>query len=301
VITPELQRLREQRTRRMTAIAGGIEISSIYKWAINPSLETALEAALSGNTGGVADDLHGRTRQNLQALARAASWAACLSRAGIRDYKFSHLLRRAEAAGAKDDLLAYLSPEGAGAGARFRRCGLITDNLFCPTEAMLRFREVAGNAMAELKVWSLKKLPGFDQWFVDWTTPRPFLGRRLHPEVKEGSRDSYTGKRFGGTPRVKRAGEGLPELRGHSRDAPLFVCDVGDGQSLKGNVATRDRTKFSDTENAILDHLLKHGPQTGPQLAKELHYPYDGNLRSLLSNLVRLELLGNDNRGYYCL
>ncbi len=40
---------------------------------------------------------------------------------------------------------------------------------------MLRFRDVAGRAAAENKIRDLRSLPGFWEWFDDWTGPHSWL------------------------------------------------------------------------------------------------------------------------------
>src|SRR5262249_17499182 len=43
---------------------------------------------------------------------------------------------------------------------------------------MLKFRKEAMRVAAEEQVWSLQDVPGFDNWFLDWVTPKSYRGRR---------------------------------------------------------------------------------------------------------------------------
>jgi len=44
---------------------------------------------------------------------------------------------------------------------------------------MLAFRHVASKEMARQQIWTLTDIPGFYDWFFDWTIPMPWRGQRI--------------------------------------------------------------------------------------------------------------------------
>src|SRR5262249_30227897 len=87
-------------------------------------------------------------------------------------------LNEARRAGFHDELTKYLNQEGDYRRAKTRQSGLVAPRFFIPSPAMIAFRKRASQVMAEQRVWHLHRLPGFDEWFADWTRPRAVLGKR---------------------------------------------------------------------------------------------------------------------------
>jgi hypothetical protein len=124
--------------------------------------------------------------------ARAQTIAACCERtekkpAPISRAEYTRQLRTAEDLGVREDLEQYLKRQGEFRPAKAQQSGLVHENFFIPSPGMLAFRRAAGLAMTAQKVWALKDLPCFWEWFWDWTMPGKHFGERCSlPAPKQG-------------------------------------------------------------------------------------------------------------------
>src|SRR5262249_19615978 len=132
----------------------------------------------------------------MRVVEQVISLEACCERAGLSVSQYYVELAAAELAAAehccaKAELQAYLASEGRyapprkksgsqdnGKRVKNRQCGLVAANFFIPTPTMWQFRERAEKEATKQDIWSLVNLPSFDDWFLDWTTPKAHRGRR---------------------------------------------------------------------------------------------------------------------------
>lgn len=181
VVPDALQEYRRQRLPEQICRAAGIDISSLWLWKKNAEQNAALSAAIRGVSrkgqfgSDWAKNLHTRTRNNMLAFAKAATLRACLARAGLDEVKLAAMKAEARRLGAAEDLQWYLDSNEP------LKSGLVRPRLFIPSSSMLAFRRVARAEMARLEIWTLKDLTGFDEWLIDWTTPRQQFGLRNEP------------------------------------------------------------------------------------------------------------------------
>src|SRR5262249_49641119 len=105
-----------------------------------------------------------RTRLHMWKYALAESKAACRKEIALNG---------ARREGFRDELQKSLDQEGDYRRAKTRQSGLVAPRFFIPSPAMIAFRKRAGQVMAEQQIWHFHNLPGFDEWFADWTRPRP--------------------------------------------------------------------------------------------------------------------------------
>jgi hypothetical protein len=190
IVTEAARKLRREGSQG--AICRGakpeVDKSTLLKWKRSEVLREALEAiteAVAGNTPlrGVQgfDQLDPRTRAVMLRYAKSATVASICERARLSTSSHQSLCREARRLGVEVQLRQYLTCTGRYGRHTNGRAGPDPDNenFFVPTPEMLRFQKVAGAAMAEHKIWALRSLPGFDEWFWDWTMPRPKYGKRL--------------------------------------------------------------------------------------------------------------------------
>jgi hypothetical protein len=193
VVGAELQRLRHEMSRKGIVRAANCHTATIWTWENEPRTCASIRAILAGDDPAEAEgwhDLPETTRQRMEEVRRAASLEASCGRVknkplpdlgstpSLAVSKYYTLLREAERCGVKEDLLHYLRCEGGYGTNQSRQSGLVADNFFIPTPTMLAFRAEAERVAIEQKVWSLQSLPGFDDWFLDWATPKPHRGSR---------------------------------------------------------------------------------------------------------------------------
>jgi hypothetical protein len=176
VVPLSLEKLRRESCQKNVCRAANVPEASIALWEkTRKEVFDAIKARVA--TGhktlsrpGPWDQVSEEISSKMLAYVIAASPAVCCARAGITIEALASCKQRAESAGAKKDLERYLDSEG-------REYGLITAHLFVPTVMMLAFREEAKQANHG-RPDVLARLPGFDQWFLDWTFPPLHSDRR---------------------------------------------------------------------------------------------------------------------------
>jgi hypothetical protein len=89
------------------------------------------------------------------------------------------LLREAKRLGIEETFLQFVKNEGPFRREKSRSSGCFGEKFFRPSPAMRAFREVAKVQMHENKISRLFALPGFGDWFQDWTMPTALFGRRV--------------------------------------------------------------------------------------------------------------------------
>jgi hypothetical protein len=185
VLPLSLQRLRAQRKLETICEAAGVTLAAYRKWQKKRELKdafTAINEAIATNKSvngpGSWNNIRPDTKVRMVAWAKAATLATCCSRANIELPNYYQLLDKAERTGVKDALNRYLGtsvplPPGPV------HCGLVATNFFIPTPAMLAFRKRALQVRGSMPGGSsVARLPGYDEWLIDWTIPAARNGRR---------------------------------------------------------------------------------------------------------------------------
>lgn len=181
VVTREVQRLRRQRGRKAILASMGLTLADAWRWQNSASTSDIFAPILAGRpiSEGEWSGVHPTTRKQMEAFSSANSWEASCERAGVSMSTYRAAVAEANRCGVGDELSQYLNLEGRYSPDRSRQSGLLAKNFFVPTEDMLGFRDEAVREGARQQVWALfNDLPGIDEWFRDWTAPKPHRGRR---------------------------------------------------------------------------------------------------------------------------
>jgi hypothetical protein len=191
VVGIPLQNLRREMGQE--AIIGhlGISDQTVWKWKNGKRTAAPFQAILDGGDPAGAEgwsSLTEETKQNMRDYRNAASLLACLGRADISRAAYYKARHEADACGVLDNLDRYIRMEAPYDDRP--RSGLAVPNFFIPTPDMLRFREAASKQRAGQTIWANQDLPGFDDWFLDWTVPKPHHGRRI-PVRRSASAPPY--------------------------------------------------------------------------------------------------------------
>jgi hypothetical protein len=181
VVTKGLQRLRNESTPTNIARGAGLHRTILARWAAESQWQEVLARAVAAarKVGGFSmrgdaawEALDPRMREHMRAYALAATCGACCARAEVKDYTNRKLL--AERLGVKEELQRYLSGEAlSSTGISYEKVGLVAPRFFIASPALWDFRTAAKNAAASQRIWQreVKDLPGYEQWFMEWTTP----------------------------------------------------------------------------------------------------------------------------------
>jgi hypothetical protein len=200
VVKDEFRRLRHEMGRKGILAAldeHGISVyqDPIWRWQRHERTRGPINSILAGGKGKDGErweELDAETQRRMRLVEEVVSLDACLQRACLSRSQYYNELDEAKGCGAKKLLLAYLASEGRFAPPRKnggpeddanrvsnRRCGLVAPNFFIPAAYMWPFRARAKAEATKQRVWELvKKLPGFDHWFVDLTAPKGYRGKR---------------------------------------------------------------------------------------------------------------------------
>lgn len=186
LVTPAMERLRSAFAKGTICKAAGISTATPNRWQNDPEKGKALDEAVRiqrRELGRSRAEFYPRMSafRRLQMLnyARAASVAECVRRAGMPYNQYKGYVAKSKKLGVQELFFDYLQPKGQLTVGGVVRIGLVADNFFIPSASMRAFRRVASREMAEQRIRSLRCLPGFDEWFLDWTIPRPTRGRRV--------------------------------------------------------------------------------------------------------------------------
>jgi hypothetical protein len=191
IIDERMQKLRKERIQERICNDAGVSCRTVYAvWQATAERREAFRAIVENvATGGGCcgagawDQVSEATKARMMEYARAATITASCDRAGVTRVRLSEWLRDAEDCGVRAELKRYLGiSEPVPAGPI--RCGFIKPHFFIPASGMLKFRKAAKDARAEAQpqrrvVYAdLKKLPGYEEWFMDWTIPPARDGMR---------------------------------------------------------------------------------------------------------------------------
>jgi hypothetical protein len=113
-----------------------------------------------------------------------------------------------------------------------RQCGLVAPNFFIPTPTMRKFREQAKKEATKQNIWSLVNLPGFDDWFLDWTRGKAHQGKSY--QVALSSTPTHPRNAENGSPEAANA-DGHSQMGGKQHP--------GRPKGSKGKKAERRRAK----------------------------------------------------------
>jgi hypothetical protein len=185
VVTLPLQRLRRENSIPRIAKEAGIEVETACRFH-RERCDLVKEAiAKASSRGGnkptlplFLSNLREDLGRSIWEYARKATPAACLRRAKLADYH--RKLHEAEKVGVERELQDYLNHRG-----KYERkdggppYGLLAPNFFIPTEDMIHFRTMARTIASAEEVAGLMDQPGFEDWFLDWVTPRRSRGKRF--------------------------------------------------------------------------------------------------------------------------
>jgi hypothetical protein len=186
VVDESLSTLRAKMSVRGVLDAAGLNGMTVADWKKHSAKNQALQEAIAAQSvpGRKQDDppvwseaaaaLHPKVRRSICRYAAAQTLAACCKRAGMDVTTFKEKRRKAEELGVAEQLRQYLAIEGNYGPETSKQCGLVAPNFFIASPAMLAFRAAASKAASAGCVWqrTLTELPGFWDWFEDWTRPR---------------------------------------------------------------------------------------------------------------------------------
>jgi hypothetical protein len=198
VVTKTLQRLRKEMSPDGILACREVDLdrSTYQLWRKDPIIRKALDWILqwAAQTGAApqlnppwpaeAETLPRMVKDNLLRYARAATLGRCLERVGIsRPQYHREYEREAERLEVKGLLEEYLHRQKRFEGPKQGlHAGLVTENFFIPTEAMIAFREAARaeDLRQELTrlLQEVRTHPGYREWFLDWTSPHVLKRRR---------------------------------------------------------------------------------------------------------------------------
>jgi hypothetical protein len=190
VIDEKLAKLRKEKTQKRILAAAGLGRSTRQKWERDPVRRDALKvacgiAAARGNVGDISaqhpawETLPTRTKNNIWAYAQAATLTACCERVGFFGNEYVDRIREARRMGVLADLDRFLDGAPRSSTGEAFRGGEVAPRLFQPTSDILKFRNIAAEAMAESNITKLTKIPGFSNWFLDWAVPWSHKGERI--------------------------------------------------------------------------------------------------------------------------
>jgi hypothetical protein len=189
VVTDGLQRLKTEGTPEAICAAAGIWSATYRQWQKDELLREALKRTIeaAARSGGHLPQpvgwepwhqIHGKIKVHMGRSAQEATSTARCRRAVVSPSSYLRAIDEAARAGVAETLRQYLESHDLG---RAEKSGLIADRFFVPSPGMLRFREAAEEAATDQGLKAFKELrnnPAFDQWLVDWTTPRKWKGER---------------------------------------------------------------------------------------------------------------------------
>jgi hypothetical protein len=181
VVGLRMQRLRHEMSRKGILKAAGLNSATIWLRERDDRTRELMKTILAGGSAAETEEwaqLPPVIQRQLLAISKAAGLDACCRRVKLSRTGYYNALKDAECFGVKDKLLQYLRVQRQFWRSRSRQSGLVADNFFIPTSDMLSFRQEACGEGVRQKVWSLASLPGFDDWFIDRTMPKPFRGKR---------------------------------------------------------------------------------------------------------------------------
>jgi hypothetical protein len=192
VLPPSLERLRNERTLESICLAAKVTITAYRKWLRFDRLKAAFDAIQmafserkSLDRAGPWDELiKPETSKRMKAWVKAASLASCCERADLKVVNYCQEADKAGRCCVRDQLEHYLGirlplPDGPV------KCGLLSTGFFVPTPGMREFRTAALAVRGRLRRCSgLRDLPGYDEWFSEWTIPFARNGKqRLLPRL----------------------------------------------------------------------------------------------------------------------
>jgi hypothetical protein len=179
IVGPKLQQLRQEMTPMGICRAAGIDYSTYRKAKSKREVQKALARAITNarapghpSRDSVGTNLPPQTIRWIWNYACAARPKECYKRAGLMSpvgvaTPYHDAIRQAKALGAEIELIDYLKNSKKWQAARARQTGLV-GHLFIPSGNMLRFREVALQAMSKHAISALaREVPAFDSWFID--------------------------------------------------------------------------------------------------------------------------------------
>jgi hypothetical protein len=186
VLPPGLERLRNEKTLESICLAAKVTITAYRKWFRSDRLKEAFDAIQRAFSEGKSLDRAGpwdelikpETSNRMKAWVKAASLASCCERADLSPANYYQEADKAGRYGVRDQLEQYDGirlplPDGPA------KCGLLSTQFFVPTQGMRDFRIAALAVRGHLRRCSgLRDLPGYDDWFSEWTIPFARNGKR---------------------------------------------------------------------------------------------------------------------------
>jgi hypothetical protein len=197
VVSKQLQRLRHELSEKVLLEHLGFYEGSVRSWRNDERTRTAFEAlskgALVKEWEAVHEGVDAATRDRMITFVKVNSPEACCNR---RQHKpdapdprpmsisgYYKEKKKAEVCGVGTEFEKYLRSDSPFDD---RKSGMVVPGFFIPTREMLRFRDHATKMAGAQKIWSLPQdIPGFDEWFLDWTTPKAQRGMRIEANTLE--------------------------------------------------------------------------------------------------------------------
>jgi hypothetical protein len=271
VVEGELQRLRHEMSRKALVAAAGIHATAIWGWEKDDRTCGPIKAILNGDQPDKTqwEQLFPSERERMLKIAAARKLAACCQRAKLSLAQYYKLRAEAVLCGVKELLDQYMIT-GPTMSVHARKAGLVAANFFIPTTAMLRFRAEANRIWAEQSAWSIQHIPGFWDWFADWTTPKGYHGGR---HAKVASRDGHM-DREGPTQAdgqdAKNGSPATPRRGGRQRDPAteaLYEWVYNQREAGKKYVViiadAREKFEVELSNHAINSYAKRHAKRTG--------------------------------------
>lgn len=321
VVSAKLRALRQEMSCLKICQAAGLRPAYVWLWQQDPLKKEALAAAVQAAQKlgapsppvGVPcwDQLPTRTRKNMWKYALAARPTECRRRAEAEG-TYRHQLAEARRCGVEEHLQRYLNREKPYHTMQ-EWSGLVAKNFFIPTPTMLAFRAEALKEWTEQHIAALTRLPGFDQWFREWTRPGCMDGRRVDWKDVAVIEEARTGKNT----LSKKDEPKKPRVALNAASEQLFQSiplPVQEEETPSGNGAPNRQTDhallmpgtnskqgegFNQTERRILDFVRSNGPFKGATIASRLGCPFNSHFRQILSSLVKRQALRKDLENGY--
>jgi len=276
VVSGRLQNLRREMGQKAILKKVGLNSATIWQWERGKLTSAPIKDILAGGDGRGAegwDELNPDTQRHMEAVGKAASLDACCERAGLSVSTYRAAMQEAERCGVQDELRQYLNLEGRYTTTKSRQSGLVASNFFIPTRDMLRFREEAEREGAEQHVWSLQHLPGFDQWFLDWTAPKPHRGKRhLVPQGDVTAAHEQTNPEPArGLPTTAAGRNGRGTSTPDSDSSPA-TAPQPDNNDARTRPAREKHLKWKQWKEEGLSYnriVIKHRAETGEKVTRD--------------------------------
>src|SRR5262249_41529912 len=135
------------------------------------------------------------------------------------------------------------------------------------TEKMLSFRGFAKKEAAAQRLWDLLEVPGFEQWFDEWTFPWARRTRRFNSPEATGqglpqaadAPETRTAPPTGGDPAAQPASGGRPTRKDRAAPPPPAVSGGGTDRAARADDGQGDASparRLNETQQAMVARIV---------------------------------------------